>query len=130
MPWDAGVISVALVESSSEVQSDSFSGLSGGSILIPPPERSFQSPSGCRGVSIALCGSVNTAILFAEPRMLVVVSRYDPLSGLSARDAEPLHLGNQRRALQPESGGCAFRASDDPIGFSQRLDDVLALGVL
>src|SRR2546425_11488114 len=32
-------------------------------------------PSGCRGVSIAPCCSVNAAILFAEPRMLVVVSR-------------------------------------------------------
>ena len=50
------------------------------------------------------------------------------LSGLSARNAEPLHLGDQRRALQPESGGRAFRASDDPIGFSQRLDDMFAFG--
>ena len=32
-------------------------------------------PSGCRGVSIAPCCSVNAAFLFAEPRMLVVVSR-------------------------------------------------------
>src|SRR5438128_9725075 len=31
-------------------------------------------PSGCRGVSIAPCCSVNAAFLFAEPRMLVVVS--------------------------------------------------------
>src|SRR5436190_990286 len=29
-------------------------------------------PSGCRGVSIAPCCSVNAAFLFAEPRMLVV----------------------------------------------------------
>src|SRR3989441_4958990 len=33
-------------------------------------------PSGCRGVSIARCCSVNAAFLFAEPRMLVVVSRW------------------------------------------------------
>src|SRR2546425_1572388 len=32
-------------------------------------------PSGCRGVSIAPWCSVNAAFLFAEPRMLVVVSR-------------------------------------------------------
>src|SRR5213082_2994980 len=32
-------------------------------------------PSGCRGVSVARCCSVNAAFLFAEPRMLVVVSR-------------------------------------------------------
>src|SRR5439155_6761984 len=32
-------------------------------------------PSGCRGVSIAPCCSVNAAFLFAEPRMLVVVPR-------------------------------------------------------
>src|SRR5216117_3023724 len=31
-------------------------------------------PSGCRGVSIASCCSVIAAFLFAEPRMLVVVS--------------------------------------------------------
>src|SRR5438034_10832941 len=36
-------------------------------------------PSGCRGVSIAPCCSVNAAFLFAEPRMLVVVSRCAPL---------------------------------------------------
>src|SRR5439155_18726921 len=35
-------------------------------------------PSGCRGVSIAPCCSVNAAFLFAEPRMLVVVSRCAP----------------------------------------------------
>ena len=35
-------------------------------------------PSGCRGVSIAQCCSVNAAFLFAEPRMLVVVSRCAP----------------------------------------------------
>ena len=52
-----------------------------------------------------------------------------PLSGLSARDAEPLHLGDQRRALQSEPAGGAFRASDDPVGFSQCLDDMLALGI-
>src|SRR2546426_315707 len=32
-------------------------------------------PSGCRGVRIAPCCSVNAAFLFAEPRMLVVVSK-------------------------------------------------------
>jgi len=31
-------------------------------------------------------------------------------SSLSARNAEPLYLRNERRALQTESGGCAFRA--------------------
>src|SRR2546427_12795855 len=35
-------------------------------------------PSGCRGVSIAPCCSVNAAFLFAEPRMLVVASRCAP----------------------------------------------------
>jgi len=32
-------------------------------------------PSGCRVVSIAPCCSVNAAFLFAEPRLVVVVSR-------------------------------------------------------
>jgi len=32
-------------------------------------------PSGCGVVSIAQCCSVNAAFLFAEPRMLLVVSK-------------------------------------------------------
>ena len=51
------------------------------------------------------------------------------LSGSSASDAEPLHLGAQRRPLQPKPDRCAFWSSDDPVRFRQRLDNVLALGV-
>src|SRR5580658_3378297 len=46
------------------------------------------------------------------------------LSGLGAGDAESFHLVEERCALQPESGGRAFRSSDDPIAFGQRLQDV------
>src|SRR5260221_3529606 len=53
-----------------------------------------------------------------------------PLLGLSTRNAEPLHLVDQRRPLQTEPGGCAFLASDDPVGFGQCLEDVFALGIL
>jgi len=41
----------------------------------------------------------------------------------------PLHLGDHGCALQPESGGCTLRASDDPVGFSQRLEDMFTLGI-
>jgi len=58
-----------------------------------------------------------------------LIEVFSGLSGLSARNAEPLHLRDQRRALQAEPGGCAFRASNNPVGFGQRLDDVVALGV-
>ena len=51
------------------------------------------------------------------------------LSRLSARDAQALHLRNQRRALQTESGGRSFRASDDSVGFGQCLNDMVALGI-
>ena len=50
-------------------------------------------------------------------------------SGLGARDAKSFHLVEQRRALQPESGGGPFRASDDPVGFGQRLQDLFMLGI-
>jgi hypothetical protein len=51
------------------------------------------------------------------------------VSGLSARDAEPFHLGDQCCAWQPESGGRTFRTSDHPASFSQCLDDMFALGI-
>src|SRR5882724_4615595 len=52
------------------------------------------------------------------------------LSGLCVGDAEPLHFGDECGALQAEPCGCALRASNDPIGFSQCLDDVFTLSIL
>jgi len=66
----------------------------------------------------------NSACRVCLRPMVVIFARgglYQAFSGLSARDGEPLHLGDHSVRLQPESGRCAFRASDDPVGFSQRL---------
>jgi hypothetical protein len=52
------------------------------------------------------------------------------LSGLSAGDAEFLHFGDQRRALQPKSRGRAFRPSDDPVGVGQGAEIADEIGVL
>ena len=52
-----------------------------------------------------------------------------PLSSLHAGDAELLHLGDQCGALQADPGGGAFHAANDPVGFSQRLENVVTRGI-
>ena len=51
-------------------------------------------------------------------------------SGQRSRNAQLLHLGNQGRALESKPGGGALRASDGPVGFGERLDDMFACGIL
>ena len=60
-------------------------------------------PSGCRGVSIARCCSVNAAFLFAEPRMLVVVSRCARIALHAHSVGTPVRPGQSRR----RHDGCA-----------------------
>src|SRR5438045_7795482 len=62
-------------------------------------------PSGCRVVSIAPCCSVNAAFLFAEPRLVVVVSRCTRFSErLSAEQAGGIYsapaVGGLKSALE------------------------------
>src|SRR5258705_7324556 len=53
-----------------------------------------------------------------------------PRSCHESRNAQPLHFGNECRALESESGRGAFETSDDPVGLSQSLNDVFTLGIL
>src|SRR5438046_2031443 len=61
-------------------------------------------PSGCRDVSIAPCCSVNAAFLFAEPRLVVVVSRCAP-----RRTTPNFWLAASTRSLESPSSSSRSR---------------------
>jgi hypothetical protein len=79
-------------------------------------------------------GSITANVNIGHDRFLslaaMLLGCFVPLLGLSTGDTEPLHFVDQRCAQQTEPGGCAFWATDDPVGFGQCLEDVFALGIL
>src|SRR5262245_283577 len=67
---------------------------------------------------------VNVCVIQQQRRITNRTCDRRRCSRLNPADAEPLHHSRQRRALQTEAGRRTLRAADDPVGFSQRLDDM------
>lgn len=66
------------------------------------------------------------------PNYLIGLWNMSPAAGtqvlLRAGDAEFLHLGLEGGALHPEPSGSTRGSPDDPFGFLQGTQDLLALG--
>src|SRR6185436_17247822 len=93
-----------------------------------PPSQSGGHPRTKRG--LALSSSCLTDLLYLATESCVLQNRNPPSSSQGSRNAQPLHFGNECRALESESGRGAFETSDDPVGLSQSLNDVFTLGIL
>src|SRR2546422_7870233 len=51
-------------------------------------------------------------------------------TGWRPRDPQPIHLVCQRRPLEAQASGRSTSASDNPIGFAERSQNLFSLGLL